>query len=186
MSDETILKAAEKRRLTVVRANPAYLVIGTGVVLLAANLFQISLIEYLWPGFVVAPGLMLLWPAYQSTPERLNRLSFLAIPGALLVTIGTLLFAMNLVNYFDAWAYSWTLLPAAVAAGLMYIKRFDSTHPVHENGHAFMRAMFYAFIGLAAFFELVVWANFNPLLPLAIIVFGVYLLRREHRALNAS
>ena len=63
----------------------------------------------------------------------------------------------------------------------MYVKRFDPEHPAHERGYRFMRWMFFAFIGFAIFFELIVWANFNPLLPLAIILFGLYMLRRDRQ-----
>ncbi|MCP5098654.1 MAG: hypothetical protein GY943_24145 [Chloroflexi bacterium] len=179
--DETPLKVQEKNKLRVQQSLPALAVIGIGVVLLAVNIFHFDLIEFLWPGFVIAPGLVLMWPAYSSTPERQSRLSFLTVPGAIIVTTGLLLFAMNMADHFEAWAYSWTLVFASVAGALMYIKRFDSTSNVHESGYKFVRTMIILFMGLAVFFEVIIFESFSPLLPLVVIGIGVYMLIKNRR-----
>lgn len=179
MSKESVLKVEESRKLQQMETWPAIGVIGIGVALLVANLFGFPLIDVLWPGFVVVPGLMLLWPAYRSTAAQQSRLSFLAVPGAIIVTVGTLLFVMNLTNHFEAWAYSWPLLLAAVGWALMYIKRFEPEHRVHQKGYNFMRLMVLMSMGFAIFFELIIFGSFNPLLPLAVIGYGVYMLRNK-------
>ena len=181
MAKETVLKVDELKKLQKTQAQtwPAYGVIGIGVALLVANLFGFPLIEVLWPGFVLAPGLMLLWPAHSATPERQSRFAFLAVPGAIMVTVGMLLFIMNLTDHFEAWAYSWPLVFASVGWGLMYMKRFEPEHRVHQNGYNFMRLMVMMSMGFAVFFELIIFGSFNPLLPLAIIGYGVYLLRSD-------
>ena len=182
MSKDSVLKVEETRKLQRSQALPAYGVIAIGIVLLVSNLFGFQLIEVLWPGFVLAPGLMLLWPAYNATPERPSRFGFLAVPGAMFLTIGILLFVMNLTNHFEAWAYSWPLVIASVAWGLMYMRRYEPNHRVHHNGYTFMRLMVLLAMGLAIFFELIIFGSFNPLLPLGVIAFGVYLLVKERRA----
>lgn len=181
MSEESVLKVEETRKLQPRQALPAYGVIAIGVALLVSNLFGFQLIEVLWPGFVLAPGLILLWPAYKATPERPSRFGFLAVPGAMLLTVGILLFVMNLTDHFEAWAYSWPLVIASVAWGLMYMRRYAPEHRVHLNGYNFMRFMVLLAMGLAVFFELIVFGSFNPLLPLGVIAFGVYLLMKERR-----
>ncbi|MCB8928789.1 MAG: hypothetical protein H6652_24560 [Ardenticatenaceae bacterium] len=181
MSNETVLKVEESRKLQRRQAWPAYGVIGIGVVLLASQIFGFEMMEILWPGFVLAPGMLLLWPAYKATPEHPSRLNFLAVPGAMFLTIGALLCVMNLSNHFEAWAYSWPLVFASVAWGLMYIRRFDPTHAVHTSGYKFMRFMVLLSMGLVVFFEVVVFGSVNPLLPLGVIAFGVYLLVKERR-----
>ena len=182
MSDEKMLKAEEARKL---QLNESMMVpmgiIGAGVVLLVANLFWASPIDFLWPGFVILPGLLLLWPSSQSTPERQHPLSFLAVPGAIVAMVGTLLFAMNLTDHFEAWAYSWALLPIAAAAGLMYIKRFNEAHRVHENGRKFIRTMSFVFIGFALFFELIIFGSMQPWMPILLIGFGAFMLLRNQR-----
>ena len=185
MSEESILKVEEANKLQRRQALPAYGVIAIGAALLVANLFGFALIDVLWPGFVLAPGLMLLWPAYNSTPDRSSRLSFLAVPGAMMITVGTLLFIMNLTGYFEAWAYSWPLVLGSVAWGLMYMRRYELEHRVHHSGYNFLRLMVLLAMGFAVFFELIIFGSFNPLLPLGIIGFGVYLLVKERRAEKA-
>jgi hypothetical protein len=181
MSNETVLKIEENRKLQRSQSWPAYGVIAIGVSLLVSQIFGFELIDVLWPGFVLAPGLLLLWPAYKATPERPSRVGFLAVPGAMFLTVGTLLFIMNLSNYFEAWAYSWPLVFASVAWGLMYMRRFEPTHKVHHTGYNFMRLMVLLAMGLVVFFEVIVFGSVNPLLPLGVIGLGVYMLVKERR-----
>ena len=181
MSKESVLKVEESRKVQRRQALPAYGVIAIGVALLISNLFGFELITIFWPGFVLVPGLMLLWPAYNSTLDRQSSVAFLAVPGAIMIIVGALLFIMNLTNYFEAWAYSWPLVLASVAWGLMYLKRFEPEHRVHHNGYNFMRLMVLVAMGFAVFFELLIFGSFNPLLPLGVIVFGVYLLVKERQ-----
>lgn len=179
-SDKSPLKVeVSQYHLDLRQSWPALIVISIGVLLLATNLFHFHLTQFLWPGFVIAPGLMLMWPAYDSTVERQRPLSFLAVPGAMMVTIGLLLFTMNVVNHFEAWAYSWSLVLASVAGALMYIKRFEPQDPIHESGHSFVRSMILLFMGLAAFFEILIFQSIAPLLPLILIGYGIYLLVKK-------
>ena len=180
--DELPLKVeVNNNQLDLRQSWPAVVVIGIGVLLLAANLFHIHLMQFLWPGFVIAPGLMLMWPAYDSTVERQRPLSFLAVPGAMMITISMLLFAMNLVNHFESWAYSWPLVLASVAGALMYIKRFEPQNHIHESGHSFVRIMILLFMGFAAFFEILIFQNFAPWFPLALIGYGIYILVKKRQ-----
>jgi len=181
MSEEQAFKAEEARKLKRQLSTPAILLIGAGVILLLANMAGIRLIEYLWPGFVIGPALLLLWPAYASTAEKEHKLSFLAVPGAMLLTTGTLLFLMNLTDYFEAWAYSWVLLIAAIPAGIMYMKRFDPSHSIHVNGHKFMRTVLIIFGMMAVFFEILIFEHHSVWLAFSLMGYGVYLLAKERR-----
>lgn len=186
MSEESVYKAEEAAKLNSHSSLPAYLLIGVGAVLLLAYLFNIDLMEVLWPGFVIAPGLLLMWPAYKSTAEDQSKLAFLAIPGAMLVTTGILLFAMNLADHFEAWAYSWPLLIAAIAGGIMYMTRFDNNERLEERAFKFIRVLFMVFIGLAFFFEIIVFENFNPLMSLGLMALGIYLLVRDRKTVKTA
>lgn len=181
MSEETVYKAEEATKLNVQSSLPAIALIGVGAALLLAYLFDVRLMDLLWPGFVIAPGLLLMWPAYKSTAGDQSKFAFLAVPGAMIATTGILLFAMNLTNHFEAWAYCWPLLIASAAGGVMYVTRYDDNARLQERGHKFIRIMFMTFIGLAFFFEIIVFENFNPLMSLGLIGFGIYLLLRSKR-----
>ena len=183
MSEETIYKAEEARKLVKQSDNSvAYGVIGVGVALLVANLFGFHLMEILWPGFILAPGLLLMWPAYSSTIDEQSRLSFLAIPGAMITAVGAIMFVMNMTGHFEAWAYSWTLVWAAAAGGWMYMKRFEPADSIHDTGYKFVRIMIIAFMGLAVFFELVIFENFAPIFPALLIGYGFYLMYKNRQA----
>ena len=186
MSEETVYKAEEATKLNVQSSLPAFALIGVGAALLLAYLFNVRLMDFFWPGFVIAPGLLLMWPAYKSTAGEQSKFAFLAVPGAMIATTGVLLFAMNLTNHFEAWAYCWPLLIASAAGGVMYVTRYDDNVRLQERGHKFIRVMSMAFIGLAFFFEIIVFENFNPLMSLGLIGFGVYLLLRSKRAMKTA
>ncbi|MCB8942328.1 MAG: hypothetical protein H6658_01000 [Ardenticatenaceae bacterium] len=186
MSDETHVYKAEQKALTAEKNWPAMALIAIGAGLLLANIFQVQLINILWPGFVILPGLLLLWPAQRSTESYNHPLSFLAVPGAIITTTGLLLFVMNITNHFEAWAYAWTLVLAGAAAGLSYIYRFEPDRGIHETVHKFTRVMLYLFIGFAIFFELVVFGTLTPWLPLALIAYGVFMLSKEKRQKQAA
>jgi hypothetical protein len=186
MSEETVYKAEEAAKLNVHSSLPAFTLIGVGAALLIAYLFDIRLMDFLWPGFIIGPGLLLMWPAYNSTAEHQSKLAFLAVPGAMIATTGLLLFAMNLTNHFEAWAYSWTLVIAAAAGGVMYLTRYDNNKPLQERGYKLIRVLSMIFIGLAFFFEIIVFENFSPVMSLGLIGFGLYLLMRNKRAVKSA
>jgi hypothetical protein len=181
MSEETVLKAEVKNGSTKT-SWPALLLISAGVVLLATNLLHISLMSYLWPGFIAGLGLLLIWPSYKSTAEQQSSLSFLAVPGAILLAMGGLFFLMNLTNHFESMAYSWTLLLAAGAAGYAYLKRFDESGAAREKAHRFIRAMVLAFMGLAMVFELLVFQSLGAWWPILLIGVGFYLYLKNKRS----
>jgi hypothetical protein len=178
VSEESVFKAQRGRRFE----RPSWLAVGliaAGLGLLAVNIFNIDLMEYLWPAFIVGPGLVLLLPAYKSTSKRDNILNFLAIPGAMMVALGSLMFLMNLVDHFESMAYIWPLVISAGVVGLMYMERFDPDSTVHENGHRFIRVMVMAFMGSALFFEVLVFESLGGWWPMLLVGLGVYVILKN-------
>ncbi|MCA9994464.1 MAG: hypothetical protein KDE56_01880, partial [Anaerolineales bacterium] len=55
------------------------------------------------------------------------------------------------------------------------------THRVHENGRKFIRFFTFIWVGMAIFFELIIFGTFQPWMPLVLIVGGLYLLLHERR-----
>ncbi|MFN2104514.1 MAG: hypothetical protein ACK2U5_16050 [Candidatus Promineifilaceae bacterium] len=181
MSEETIYKAQEKARLNASTPFLPWLLIGGGIVLLLASMLDIHLMDVLWPLFIAVPGLLLVYPAYKSTAAEQSNWSFLAVPGAIFLTVAAMTFVMNLFDYFEAWAYTWPLIPAAVAGGVLYMTRFDDNSRLETRAHKFIRMMGMLVVGLAFFFEIIVLEHFNPLMALGLIVFGLYLLVQERK-----
>ena len=178
MSEETVYKAQLKGK----KGSPptaALLLIGVGLFFLAANLFPFAIANLLWPLFIIGPGLLLLWPAYKSTPESPHTLGFLAVPGAFFVGLGLLLATMNISNHWESWAYAWTLLPVAIVAGIMYMKRHETDSRVHVRGRRIVRALVIAFMALAVLFEMFIFTGMGEWWPLLLIGAGIYLFVKQ-------
>ena len=67
MSDETIYKAQEKIKLNADSSLVPWILIGVGVAMLLASMLDVHLIDYLWPGFIIVPGLLMMYPSFKST-----------------------------------------------------------------------------------------------------------------------
>jgi len=93
---------------------------------------------------------------------------------------------MNIFDHFEAWAYCWPMIPAAVAAGVLYMTRFDDNKSLEQRAHKFIRFMVMMLVGLAFFFEIIVFENFNPLMSIGLILFGLYLLRQDRRSVKSA
>ncbi len=179
MTDETVYKAERKARSEPASAWPL-LLIGGGLFLLLPTLLP----DRLWAPllFLVAPGLLLLWPAYRSTAERRSSFSFLAIPGAILLLLGALTVISGVTSHYGSWAYSWVLLPGAGVAGAMYMKRFEPDHPIHNSGHRVLRGLIVVFMALAVAFELFFFRGLGAWWPLMLVALGFYLWLRDKRS----
>ncbi|MGB3715328.1 MAG: hypothetical protein WA996_12940 [Candidatus Promineifilaceae bacterium] len=180
MSEESVLKAEINQK----RDKPLLpvLLITAGLVLLVVNVLHIHLIGLLWPGFIVGTGLLMMWPVYKSTQEQRSRLSFLAIPGAMTIAMGALLFLMNLFGHYESMAYAWTLILAAGAAGYLYQRRFDEQEAASEKARGFIRITVLSFMAMAAVFELLIFQSLGGWWPLLVIGFGLYLWVKESRS----
>ena len=179
MSEKTTFKAEQKTKEGVNKG--ATVLISAGILLLAVNLLGIDLMNFLWPAFIVGPGLLMLWPSYQSTPERQSGFSFLAIPGAVMVAVGLLLFLMNIVDHFESWAYVWPLVVAAGAAGYDYMHRFEESTSRTEKVHKLIRSLVILFMALAVLFELLVFNSLGSWWPVLLIGLGFYVYVNNRR-----
>jgi hypothetical protein len=134
--------------------------------------------DYLWPLFVIGVGAAFLIAMLVGDKS----LGGLAIPGSILITIGLILFVMNLTNTWEAWSYCWALIVFAVGAGI-WINGFRNNLPeLRQRGFSTMRTglvLFMVFGVLMEFiFSLSGEAHLGSLLLWSILltVVGVYLL----------
>lgn len=182
MNDEIVYKAQEKAALTRrPMSSTALTLIGGGAALLVANLLGFSLLEFFAPLlFIGGFGLLLMQPARKmQAGDHPSFWAWLAVPGAFFLTLGTLVFLLLIVDHPEAFAYAWTLFPASIAAGIMYIRRHDENHKIHETGYKLIRTMLFLFMGLGAFFELLVFETLGPWWPLLLVGTGIYLYMKE-------
>lgn len=181
MSEETVYKVQVEDLKEGKRSWLPWLLIGAGALFLFANLANIFLFEFIWPVLLIGPGLLMLWPAYRMTAEKRQPLAFLAIPGAFFVGLGGLLLLTALSGHWQSWAYAWLLLPAALVAGIQYMKRFEPDSSVHRSGQRVIRALVMAFMGLAILFEAFLFPGNEEWWPVLLIGLGVYLWARNRK-----
>lgn len=155
--------------------------IGIGVLLLLLQLFGRAG-HYLWPFFIIAPGVVLLLLSGMGAGSA----RFMATAGAIFTGIGTILLIQAVFDYFQSWAYAWTLIPFSAGAGMVYASHHEHDATLAERGRSMMRWAAIAFAVLGVVFEILVFKGgiFGGrfVVPLILIVIGGFLLygRRGH------
>lgn len=141
--------------------------IGVGLIVLFAQIFGFSLMSVIWPLFVAAPGLAFLYFAVTGGKKTVG----LAIPGAIVAGTGAILFLQNLTGHWESWAYAWALYPVFLGMALSFMGERTGENNTYRTGQGFVRYGGMGFIGLAAFFELVVFNSGGFLSGLALPAF---------------
>ncbi len=129
-----------------------------GIVLIVIGLlaffgryFVLPEMDKLWPLIVIGVGLAFFIPILLGSKSSAG----LAIPGSILVTIGVILFAMNLTDSWEAWSYCWALIVAAVGAGI-WIKGLTIGQPeVQQHGLNVLRTGLILFIVFGVIMEFI-------------------------------
>jgi hypothetical protein len=129
------------------------MLILAGLLFLGAQLFGVSLSHYLWPFFVIVPGLALvLWGllAGGSAGEGM------AIFGTMVTVTGLLLFYQNLTGHWQSWSYAWALVaPGGPGLGQMLYGAARGRSDLVASGWRVLRVGLVMLLVFAAFFELV-------------------------------
>jgi len=94
----------------------ALVIVGVGA--LALRLGGIGLFDLAprWPFLVIVPGVALIVLATLPKPPAGL---WLAIAGAIITTVGAVLFYQQSTDTFETWAYAWTLIPAAAGVATL-------------------------------------------------------------------
>lgn len=185
MSEETVYKA---QRSAVVRRlpGPLGLLVFVAGVFLVTRLLGISLLALLWPLLILGFGLLLMWPAWESAPNKPHSLSLLAVPGAVIATLGGVLFITVLLDHGQSWAYAWLLFPAAVIGGIMLVKRHDENSRVHARGMAVLRGLVVLTLAVGLILELLVFQTLGPWWPFLVMGAGIIMFVRHQRTAKDS
>lgn len=161
---------------------PGIVVMLAGLALLGMNMLNLEVHSVPWPLYIIIPGALLLIPAVQLDPdEPTERATILARIGAVLVMIGLVTAFVEVVDHYESWAYAWTLVPIASIVGRMYANRFNPDHSIHQKGPQWIRILLMVFVGLALFFEMVVFSGHGRWWPILLVAVGVYLLLNPRR-----
>jgi hypothetical protein len=138
--------------------------------LIAIGLMSLMGINLMWPMFILVPGLIMLGIALFG--GSVGAATF-AIPGALTAGTGAILFIQNLTNYWESWAYAWTLYPAFLGLGFMVMAQQFADSSLERVGRWFVRGSMIGFVGFALFFEIVIGISGGLSAPGALLLIGV-------------
>jgi len=156
-------------------------IIGGTILILVGGIFlllqifpgladQINLALY-WPLIIVAVGACFLLAAILGAAP-------LAVPGAIVTGIGSLLFYQNMSGDWDSWSYAWALIPGFVGLGLILMGLLDREHRDGIRSGLFLviisLALFAVFAGFLGGLSLV-----GNLWPLLLIFGGIWILWRK-------
>lgn len=158
------------------RKNTAIALIGLGVLFVAAQIFNISLIGLAWPLFVIGPGAIFLYFATRRDGD--DDQAGLIFPGIIITGTGLILLYQNITGHWASWAYVWTLYPAMVGLALQYHGRRTGEREEIGVGREMFRWALAAFGVAWLFFEVLIFGQGTSFALLAIAL-GAYILYRE-------
>jgi hypothetical protein len=155
------------------------LLVVLGLAFLAAQVLELRIGAATWPLFVVGPGVALFVAAFAIG----NRGAVgMAVPGAIITTVGLVLWFQEATGTYQTWAYAWALVaPTSVGLALLVFGLFLGDREMAGGGFRTMLVGLGLFLGFALFFEGVIGlsgpriAGLDTILPIAVIGLGALL-----------
>lgn len=149
--------------------------IGLGIIFLLGQLFEFSVMRYLWPVLIMAAGALF----FIGMVAGGRSLGALAVPGSVIMTIGVILFIQNVFGIWSTWTYAWALIISGAGVGLVIFGYWSQLPDLSRAGRVVIIIGLALFLIFGLFFELgatllgmdspggIVWA-------LVLILVGVY------------
>ncbi|MHB1357543.1 MAG: hypothetical protein ACYCZF_16360 [Anaerolineae bacterium] len=154
-----------------------------GGLFLVSQFLDINLMRYLWPGFIILPGVLF----FIGMLIGGRNAGGLAIPGTIITTTGLLLFYQNLTGLWQTWSFAWALVgPVATGLGLVIFGLYSGKPDARKAG------MIVLGIGLAllAIFGISFGFGFpglgRYLWPLVLIALGIFVVLQRSRKTTKS
>ncbi|MRS12635.1 MAG: hypothetical protein EG823_06145 [Actinobacteria bacterium] len=159
-------------------------VLIVGLVFLLTQTLGLRVVAVGWPVLVIAPGLLILASAYSVPPGR--GMSYLAVPGMVVLVAGAVLQVQAITGDWQSWSYAWALVaPGAVGLGLLAAGIREKNRGVRIVG-AVLTAGGVAFFVIAEWLLVRVFGvggaglgrGFGMVLPAGAVATGLWLLVR--------
>ena len=160
------------------------ILILVGAFFLLSQLFGIRLGHYVWPFYIIVPGI-LLFILDLSTAGKSG--GVLANIGSVVTMTGLLLFYQNMADHFQSWAYGWALVaPTSIGLGQMVYGSLKGREQMVRAGKRLATIGFTIFLVGAVFFELIIGIGGFGIgrlgrfaLPLLLIGVGAFFILRN-------
>lgn len=157
--------------------------VGLGLLFLVAQLFNVNVMHFTWPFFVIVPGLLFFVGMMLGGKDA----GGLAIPGSIITTTGLILLYQNTFNHWQSWAYAWALIfPTSVGFGIMTMGAWGGQPSAYRHGKRMAGWGVAIFAAGIVFFEFVLnISGFGYSVigkvagPTLLIALGLYLIARR-------
>lgn len=134
---------------------PVALILAGGAILYA-QLTDVNWLGYIWPLFIMLPGLPFLYTAWTAEEPSRVRMIF---PGAIITGTGFILLYQLITTHWHSWTYAWALYPVFFGLGLIFQGRRLNIKPDVRMGRWMLAGGLGAFILLWLLFETVVFSG---------------------------
>jgi len=125
--------------------------VATGGLFLADQLLGIQIMAYFWPLLIVLFGLTF----FAGMLVAGRKGAGLAIPGAVITTLGTLLFIQNTFNLWGTWTYAWALLTSAVGLGMLIMNGYLKREGLRRAAGVVIGIGLISFVAFGVLFEVI-------------------------------
>jgi len=152
--------------------------VALGILLLLGEIFHFSLGRFLWPFYIIVPGVLLFALALASKRAGEG----LAITGSIITMVGLVLLYQNTTGHWQSWAYAWALVaPTSIGLGQAVFGALTHRDHVFKSGLSLAKIGGIIFLVGAAFFELVIGISGLRYIgwPLLLIGVGVFMVLRN-------
>lgn len=158
------------------RSNTGALVGGTlliafGMLSLANQFFRGFNWGFLWPFIVIGVGVLFFAAMFAGGKPAAG----FAIPGTIVSGIGLVLLFQNITRHWEAMSYFWTLIILFVGIGIYIMGVYGNDPGQKKSGAGVMKVGLILFIIFGSFFELIFSSFGNLIIPILLILLGVYL-----------
>ena len=125
-----------------------------GILFILGQLLDISVGRFVWPFFIIVPGVLLFVFALTTGGSASEGL---AIFGSVVTMTGTLLLYQNTFDHFQSWAYAWALVaPTSIGLGQIIYGSIKDREQMVVNGRRLTAIGGVIFLVGAVFFELII------------------------------
>jgi hypothetical protein len=157
------------------------LLILLGIVFLVGELFDIRIGSFLWPFFIIGPGVALFVLSLAVDDDTGQGMS--AVSG-LITMVGLILFFQNVTGHWASWSYAWALIaPTSIGLGMFGYALLKNKPELRRESLQIIKVGLAIFVVAAIFFELIIGVGSLSLgrygWPLLLIAPGIFLLARN-------
>lgn len=154
------------------------LLIVFGLLALASQLFDgFNFWNNLWPLIIIGAGLVFFAGMFAGGKSAAS----LAVPGAIVTTVGLILFVQNLTGNWESWSYGWTIILMAVGLGFFIAGKYGGNEHYRQSGLRVLMIGAILFVVFGVFFGMF-YNSFglsNIVFPSLFILLGLYLVLKR-------